>query len=143
MSLRRIAPLLIIGLFALPARAHAVQGTLFMNAFGPGTDMAAQPQPSRVFTQAVGEIGIRMSSDPLLGFRLIGSIDTFLQPPEVGRVSLNAASVHYNFGFVRPLISNMSLRYEHGSWHQLDGAGFIPRYNKVGLEFEFGTGAAR
>lgn len=143
MSLRRARMLLALGLLALPAPAHAVQGTVFVNAFGPGTDMPAQPQPARVFTQVVGEIGVRMSSEPLFGFRFLGGIDTFLQPPEMGRYSLNAASVHYDFGFVRPLLSNMSVRYEHGSWHQLDTSGYIPRYNKVGLEFSFGTSPAR
>ena len=101
---RRVTPLFVLLVLALPAPARAVQGTFFLNAFGPGTDLPAQPQPARVFTQAVGEIGVHMSSDPLFGFSFTGGIDTFLQPPEIGRFSLNAASVHYNFGFVRPLL---------------------------------------
>jgi len=142
-SLRRAAPLLALALLTLPAPAHAVRGTLFLNAFGPGTDLPAQPQPAKVFTQTVGEVGVNMASEPIFGFRLTGGIDTFLQPPAEGRFSLNAASVHYNFGFLVPVLSNVNLRYQHGSWHQLDNSGFIPKYNKVGLEISFGTPPTR
>ena len=57
----------------------------------------------------------------------------------MGRFSLNAASVHYQFGFVRPLGPKLNLTYLHGSWHILDATGFIPKYNKIGVELGFGS----
>lgn len=131
-----------LGLLVLlgPTSAAAVEGTFSASMYGPGTDLYAQPQPAKVKTQTIGEVGIRIATDPLLGFRFRGMIDTFLQPPEIGHFSLNAASVHYEFGFTRPLRHDLDLTYLHGSWHQLDGSGFIPKYNRIGLEFKFKTG---
>ena len=75
-------PVWILGLLLLaPAVSQAAEGVLWVNVFGPGTDLPAQPQPAKVLTQATGEVGVRVISSPLLGFRFTGSINTFLQPP--------------------------------------------------------------
>jgi hypothetical protein len=138
---RRVAVVTAVILISSSGVAGAVEGIFSAGVYGPGTDMAAQPQPSSVFTRPVGEVGIQMFSTPLMGFKFTGAIETLLQPPEVGRFSLNASSVRYRFGFVRPMGPNVNLAFEHGSWHALDTTGFIPKYNKLGLEFTFSTAA--
>ena len=130
---------LVLVLLALPSSCLAVEGTLWGGVFGPGSYMPAQPQPARVMTEAVGDVGVRIASDPYFGFRFQGMIETILEPPDIGRFSLNAASVRYEFGFRRPMGDHVTVTFQHGSWHQLDTVGLIPKYNRAGIELKFGT----